>query len=145
MISRRIHSLCLCLVLMLSTLAFVIPSHAALCPGSSLSTICADFTEGGGAGITMQSTRVVISRDGAALPAVTIPASSAGGRQTQFTSMPTVACQSDTYTATAQSNYLVGATPFQGLIVSATPGAGLVKDRTGEPACVEAPSNFSMH
>lgn len=122
-----------------------VKSDAALCPAAGLGTICADFTEGGGTGITMQSTTVVISRDGVALPAVVVPASSAAGKQTRFTSLPTQECQSDTYTATAQSNYLVGTTPFQSLVVSTAPGVLVTKDRTAEPVCVAPPSNFSLH
>lgn len=144
MTTRLISSLCVAFILLFASL--LIPhADAAPCPAGSLATVCGEFLEGGGTGITMQSTTVVISRDGVALSPITVPASSAAGRTIQSTSISTLACQSDTYTATARSNYLVGATPFQGVVVNANPGAGLVKDRTGEPACVEAPSNFSLH
>lgn len=127
-------------------LLWAVPSHAALCPAASILTACVDFTEGnpGTSGAVITSTTVTIARDGVALAPVTIPALAAGG-QTKFTSVNTLECQSDTYTATGVTNYTIGGVSFQSLTVTATPGVGVVKNRTGEAVCTTPPSGFTLH
>jgi len=136
-------ALCVSLVLGVMMGGFGGSAEAALCPAASDLTMCMDFTEGTGA--VIQSTVVTPIRDGAALQPITVPASSPTGGQTRFASVPTVACQNDTYTATAFTNYTIGGVPFTSLIVNATPGGGTIKNRAAEVACTIAPTNFTMH
>jgi hypothetical protein len=124
-----------------------VKSDAALCPAASVGTACVDFTEGtpGTSGAIITSTTVTISRDGVALAPVTIPTTSGAGGQTKFTSINTLECQSDTYTASGITNYTIGGVSFQSLAVTATPGVGVVKNRTGEAVCTTPPSGFTLH
>lgn len=119
-------------------------AEAALCPPASATTVCADFSEPTGV-TNLKDTIVTIKRDGVALPSVTIPASAATGGGVMSTSVPTIACQSDTYTAEAYSQYTTNLGVMKSLTVTSTPGLGVVKDRTGEAACFKVPENFSIH
>ena len=119
-------------------------AEAALCPAASALTVCMDFTEPTGV-LNLKETVVTPSRDGAALTPIVIPASSVTGGVVQSTSIPTVVCQSDTYTATAVSNYTTALGVMSSLSVSSSPGIGAVKDRTNEAACFKPPTNFTLH
>lgn len=120
------------------------PAEAALCPASTSLTVCVDFTEPAGV-LNLKETVVTVSRDGVALTPIVVPASSVTGGAVQSTSLPTIGCVSDTYTATAFSNYTTALGVMSSLVVSGTPGAGIVKDRTGEASCFKPPTNFTMH
>ena len=124
--------------------SFVGSAEAALCPASTSLTVCMDFTEPSGV-LNLKETVVTPSRDGVALPPIVVPASSVTGGVVQSTSLPTLGCVSDTYTAKAFSNYTTALGVMSSLVVSSTPGAGLVKDRTGEAPCFVPPTNFTMH
>ena len=134
------------LFLLVLCLCVVVPvlSEAALCPPATATAVCADFGEPTGV-TNLKDTVVTIKRDGVALPAITIPASSPTGGGVMSTSMPTIACQSDVYTAEAYSQYTTNLGVMKSLVVTSTPGLGVTKDRTGEAACFKVPENFSLH
>jgi len=119
------------------------PVDAATCPAAAIGTVCAQWDEPTGV-TNLRDTMITISRDATALPAVTIPASSPTGGVVQSTTISTIGCVSDTYTATAVSRYNTPLGIMSSLVVSATPGAGLTKDRTGEAACLLPVTNFTI-
>ena len=134
----------LILLMMLAICNYVTPAKAALCPAASALTVCLDFTEPAGV-LNLKETVITPKRDGVNLTPIVIPASSATGGQTQFTSIPTLACVSDTYTGTAVSNYTTQLGVMSSLVVTSVPGVGVLKDRTGEAACFVPPANFTVH
>lgn len=140
--NTRVASLVLALLFL--CFSFATPAEAALCPASTSLTVCMDFTEPAGV-LNLKETVVTLSRDGVALTPIVVPASSVTGGAVQSTSLPTIGCVSDTYTATAFSNYTTALGVMSSLVVSGTPGVGVVKDRTGEAACFKPPTNFTMH
>lgn len=131
-------------LVLVALLTYACTAEAALCPAASALTVCADFTEPAGV-LNLKETVVTPSRDGVALTPIVIPASSATGGAVQSTTISTLGCANDTYTAKAFSNFTTALGVMSSLVVSSTPGGGLVKDRTGEAVCFLPPTNFTMH
>lgn len=122
----------------------VAPAEAALCPAATIGSLCADLTEPTGV-LNLKDTVVTIQKNGKDLPPLTIPATGATGGGIVSTSVPTVPCESATYTASAYSEYSTTLGVMKSLSVTATPGAGVVKDRSTEATCFQAPTNFTLH
>lgn len=116
---------------------------ASPCPSTGLSTVCADLTEP--AGVTnLLDTQLTFTKNGTALPVVTIPATAPTGGGVVNNAFATTACASDTYGVTAISRYQLPLGIFNSLSVASVP-LSITKDRTTEAACLKPPTNFTLH
>lgn len=140
----RLNNLGCWLLVIIGSAFCVSQAEAALCPAATVGSVCADLSEPSGV-LSLKDTVVTIQKNGKDLPTVTIPATAPTGGGIISTSLPTVACESATYTATAYSEYTTTLGVMKSLSVSSTPGAGVVKDRTTESPCFQAPTNFTVH